>query len=127
MVTLWTFSAACFKISFPTLVEPVIETFFTISDDINWDEILAGSPDNKFTTPGGTPASFIIFISSITLPGVITSGLQITEHPAAKAVEIFLEDKTIGKFHGINPATTPTGSYFTYILVCSNLLSTIWP
>ena len=50
---------------------------------------------------------------------------QITEHPAARAVEIFLEAKTIGKFHGIKPATTPTGSYFTYILVFSNLLSTI--
>ena len=48
-------------------------------------------------------------IISITHPGVITSGLQITEHPAARAVEIFLEAKTIGKFHGTNAATTPTG------------------
>ena len=45
----------------------------------------------------------------MTLPGVITSGLTITEHPAAKAVEIFLEAKIIGKFHGTNAATTPTG------------------
>ena len=37
------------------------------------------------------------------------SGLQITEQPAANAVEIFLAAKTIGKFHGINAATTPTG------------------
>ena len=46
----------------------------------------------------------------MTVPGVITSGLQITEHPAAKAVEIFLEAKTRGKFHGDKAATTPTGS-----------------
>ena len=29
--------------------------------------------------------------------------------PAARAVEIFLEAKTIGKFHGTRAATTPTG------------------
>jgi len=45
----------------------------------------------------------------ITAPGVITSGLQITEQPAANAVEIFLEARTIGKFQGTNAATTPTG------------------
>ena len=37
--------------NFPTLVEPVIETFFTISDSINCSDIEAGSPDNKLTTP----------------------------------------------------------------------------
>ena len=45
----------------------------------------------------------------MTTPGVITSGFIITEHPAAKAVEIFRADKTAGKFHGDNAATTPTG------------------
>ena len=86
-----------------------MEIFFIISDLINSDEIAAGSPDNKFTTPGGTPASLHILTISITLPGVITSGLTITEHPAARAVEIFLEAKITGKFHGTNAATTPTG------------------
>ena len=47
--------------------------------------------------------------SSITVPGVITSGLHITEHPAASAVEIFLEAKIKGKFQGTRAATTPTG------------------
>ena len=40
----------------------------------------------------------------------MTSGLQITEQPAANAVEIFLEAKTSGKFQGDKAATTPTGS-----------------
>ena len=71
--------------------------------------MLGGSPDNKFTTPGGTPASRQISTNSITVPGVITSGLQITEHPAASAVDIFLDAKIKGKFHGTNAATTPTG------------------
>ena len=43
------------------------------------------------------------------MPGVITSGLTITEHPAANAVEIFLEDNNNGKFQGVSAATTPIG------------------
>ncbi len=43
------------------------------------------------------------------MPGVIVSGLIITEHPAARAVEIFLAAKMRGKFQGDNAATTPTG------------------
>ena len=109
MVTLCTLSAACFNINLPTLEEPVIEIFFTISDAINCDAMLGGSPESKLTTPGGTPHSLQISTNSITVPGVITSGLIITEHPAASAVEIFLEDKTNGKFHGDKAATTPTG------------------
>ena len=87
----------------------MIEIFLIMSDLINSSEIPAGSPDNKFTTPGGTPASLHMSTISITQPGVITSGLTITEHPAAKAVEIFLDAKTTGKFQGIKAATTPTG------------------
>ena len=109
IVTLWTLSAAFFKINLPTLVEPVIETFLIISDSSNSLDILGGSPERRFTTPGGTPASLQISTSSITVPGVITSGLQITEQPAAKAVEIFLAAKIKGKFQGTNAATTPTG------------------
>ena len=85
------------------------ETFLIISDSINSFDISAGSPDKRLTTPSGTPASLQILTNSITAPGVITSGLHITEQPAAKAVEIFLEAKTIGKFHGTKAATTPTG------------------
>ena len=102
-------SAACLRINFPTLEEPVIEIFFTISEAINCCAILGGSPDNKLITPGGTPHSLHISTSSITTPGVITSGFTITEHPAAKPVEIFLDDNTKGKFQGTNAATTPTG------------------
>ena len=81
-----------------------------MSEEINCDAIDGGSPDNKFTTPGGTPHWFIISTNYKTEPGVITSGLQITEHPAAKAVEIFLAARTNWKFHGDSAATTPTGS-----------------
>ena len=80
-----------------------------MSDAINSDAISAGSPDNKLTTPGGVPAWLTISTRAITDPGVITSGLHITEHPAAIAVAIFLAVKTRGKFHGESAATTPTG------------------
>ena len=69
--------------------------------DNNWSE-------NSFRVKT-TLNSEQISIISITLPGVITSGLTITEHPAAKAVEIFLEARITGKFHGTKAATTPTG------------------
>ena len=80
-----------------------------MSEEINSDAIEAGSPDKRFITPGGTPASLQMFTNYITLPGVITSGLTITEHPAAKAVEILRAAKIIGKFQGTKAATTPTG------------------
>ena len=102
-------TAACFKINLPTRVDPVIDIFLIISDEISCCAILGGSPDNKFITPLGTPHSLQISTNSITVPGVITSGFTITEHPAAKAVEIFLDDKTRGKFQGVKAATTPTG------------------
>ena len=102
-------SAACLRTILPTLVDPVIETFFTISDEINCSDTFAGSPDNTFMAPSGKPALFIISTKDITLPGVITSGLHITEHPAAKAVEIFLDANIHGKFQATSAATTPTG------------------
>ena len=110
MVTLCTFSAACFKINFPTLVDPVIDIFLTTSESISCDAISAGSPESIFTVPSGNPTSFIMSINVMTDPGVITSGLQIIEQPAPKAVEIFLEAKIHGKFQGTKPTTTPTGS-----------------
>ena len=56
--------------------------------------LLAGSPESKFTAPGGIPQSLIISTISITVPGVITSGLQITEQPAARAqLRLFLQLK----------------------------------
>ena len=71
-----------------------------ISDEINCDAIAGGSPDKRLTTPAGIPHSLQISTNSITTPGVIVSGLIITEQPAASAVEIFLAAKTSGKFQG---------------------------
>ena len=108
-------------------MDPVIEIFFIISDFISSSDILAGSPDNKFTTPGGTPASLQISTISITLPGVMTSGFTITEQPAANAVEIFLDASTTGKFQGTKAATTPIGWYITCIRVLGKRLWFISP
>ena len=58
IVTLWTLSAAFFKISFPTLVEPVIETFLTISDSISCSETDAGSPLSLAAVRTGLRLSF---------------------------------------------------------------------
>ena len=64
-------SAACLRINLPTLEEPVIEIFLTMSEAINCCAILGGSPDSKLITPGGTPHSLHISTSSITTPGVV--------------------------------------------------------
>ena len=63
-----------------------------------------------FTTPGGRPASVKARASSATLAGVSSGPLMMMEQPAASAAAIFLTAWLIGKFHGVNAATTPTGS-----------------
>ena len=87
----------------------MIETFLTISEEISCSETFAGSPDNKLIAPSGKPALLIISTNDITLPGVMVSGLHMTEQPAAKAVEIFLDANMQGKFQGTKAATTPIG------------------
>ena len=53
--------------------------------------------------------------------------MTITEQPAAKAVEIFLEARITGKFQGTKAATTPTGWYITCIRVLGKRLWFISP
>ena len=61
-------------------------------------------------------------------PADLTFALNLIMHgELIEDKRIFLEAKITGKFQGINAATTPTGSYLTYIRVFSNLLSTICP
>ncbi len=37
-------------------MDPVIEIFYIISEEINLEEIEDVSPESKLVTPGGTPA-----------------------------------------------------------------------
>jgi hypothetical protein len=64
-------------------------------------------------TPFGSPASAKHFTSAAQDAGVSSGPLMMTEQPAASAHEILRTAWLIGKFHGVNAATGPTGSLNT--------------
>ena len=61
-------------------------------------------------TPAGTPASWKARISCAGEAGVSSGALTMMEQPDASAAESFRTTWLIGKFHGVNAATGPTGS-----------------
>jgi hypothetical protein len=63
--------------------------------------------------PGGTPASTNARISSAGEAGVSSGAFTMIEQPAASAAESLRTIWLIGKFHGVNAATGPTGSLTT--------------
>src|SRR5918999_2046038 len=94
----------------PTGIEPVNDTLRTIGDGIRCSDTFAGTPNTRLSTPGGTPASTTQRTSSTQLPGVSSDAFRISEQPAASAPPILRAGVSVGKFHGVNAATTPTGS-----------------
>ena len=97
----------------PTGTEPVNEILRTIGEAIRCSETFAGTPNTRLSTPGGTPASSKHFTSSTQAPGVSSEALTMIEQPAASAAAILRTGVSVGKFHGVNAATTPTGSVTT--------------
>ena len=73
----------------------------------------APPPVTTFTTPSGIPASRHSRPISKVVSGVYEAGLITTVLPAAMAGAIFHAAIWIGKFHGVIPTHTPTGSYRT--------------
>jgi hypothetical protein len=67
-------------------------------------------PGTTLTTPSGTPASAQSLASSTALHGVCSAGLSTIVLPAARAGASFQAAFWIGKFQGMMPAQTPTGS-----------------
>ena len=65
------------------------------------------------STPGGRPASSKHFTRSTQAPGVSSDALMMIEQPAASEAAILRAGVSIGKFHGVKAATTPTGSVTT--------------
>ncbi|MNY62652.1 hypothetical protein D3C86_1995100 [compost metagenome] len=61
-------------------------------------------------TPAGTPASTKARMSSAGDAGVSSGALTMMEQPVASAAESLRTIWLIGKFHGVNAATGPTGS-----------------
>ena len=97
----------------PTGIEPVKEIFFTTVAGMRCSDTLAGTPNTRLSTPAGRPASAKHFTSSTQPPGVSSEALMMSEQPAASAPAILRTGVSVGKFHGVNAATTPTGSCST--------------
>ncbi|MNL24289.1 hypothetical protein D3C87_1457170 [compost metagenome] len=81
--------------------------------------LASGAPASRprpvitFRTPAGNPALSAMPASSRAVNGVSSDGLSTTVQPAASAGATFHEAISIGKFHGMIAATTPTGSLIT--------------
>ncbi len=106
-------SAASLARCLPTGTEPVNEILRTASLRSRCSDTFAGTPNTRLSTPRGTPASLKQRTSSTQLPGVSSDALMMIEHPAASAAPIFRAGVRVGKFHGVNAVTTPTGSWIT--------------
>jgi hypothetical protein len=77
---------------------------------IKAEPVVSPGPVTMLTTPSGSPASYRISPSSSAVNGVCSAGFKTTVQPAAIAGASFQPAITIGKFHGIICAHTPTGS-----------------
>ena len=95
--------------SFPVAIEPVNESWRTAGVRVNTSPIGAGSPQTRFSTPGGKPAAWKISNSSTAESGVCSAGLSTTVLPAASAGASLRVTIELGKFQGVMQATTPRG------------------
>src|ERR671935_1645431 len=64
---------------------------------------------STLNTPGGSPASSVIFAIISAVSGVAEAGLRTTVQPAARAGAILRVTIVAGKFHGVTAATGPIG------------------
>src|ERR1700694_2397652 len=94
----------------PTGTEPVKEILRTMSEAMTCVDTSDGTPNTRLHTPFGKPASAKQRTSSTQAPGVSSDALMMIEQPAASAAAILRAGVSVGKFHGVNAATTPTGS-----------------
>ena len=105
--------------SFPTSVEPVKPSLRTIGLDVISPPIAgasAASPVTTEKTPGGTPASSARAAIASAVSGVCSAGFSTIVQPTARAGADLRVGIAAGKFHGVIPAVTPTGSRSTTIL-----------
>ena len=117
--TFFTVSLHSFINSFPTGVDPVKETFFTIGfEHISSPTSLVKSLSAVTTskTPSGTPALLASTDMATAVKGVSSLGFNTVVHPAANAGPTFLVIIAIGKFQGVMSAHTPTASLIAIIL-----------
>ena len=91
----------------PISVDPVNEIWRTSGDSRRTSPIGAGSPQTRFSTPAGNPASWKTSKIFIADKGVSSAGFATMVFPAATAGAILRSNIAFGKFHGVIHATTP--------------------
>ena len=102
----------------PTSVEPVKPSLRTIGLDVISPPISgasSASPVTTLSTPGGRPASSPSASIASAVSGVCSAGLSTIVQPAASAGAALRVGIAAGKFQGVIPAVTPTGSLVTTI------------
>ncbi len=107
-------------ICLPTSVEPVKATLSTPGCSTRARPV-APAPVTMLTTPGGRSAWRQMSAKNSAVSGVVSAGLSTTVLPAARAGAIFQASMSIGKFHGITCAATPSGRGSGPKPACSSL------
>ena len=97
----------------PTTVEPVNATLSTSGCEASSSPTVEPPPVITFTTPFGRSVSSRISASLSAVSGVLDAGFRTHVLPIASAGASFQTAITSGKFHGMIPAHTPTGSRST--------------
>ena len=93
----------------PTSVEPVNATLST-PGWLTSASPVRPSPVTMLSTPGGSPASWLISARSSAVSGVHSAGFSTTVLPMASAGAIFHAAIRRGKFQGITWPQTPHGA-----------------
>ncbi|MNC12476.1 hypothetical protein D3C75_602000 [compost metagenome] len=105
-------AAACMILR-PVGTLPVKAILSTCGCSANGAPASRPKPVTTFSTPAGNPALSAMPASSRAVSGVSSEGLSTRVQPAASAGATFHAAISIGKFHGMIAATTPTGSLIT--------------
>jgi hypothetical protein len=104
--------------NFPTSVDPVNPSLRTSGFDVSSRPIAgasSASPVTMLSTPAGSPASSPSRATARPDSGVCSAGFSTMVQPAASAGADLRVIIAAGKFQGVIPAVTPTGSFVTTI------------
>ena len=102
-------AAACMTLR-PAAVLPVNEILSISGCAVSAAPTPSAPPFTTLTTPAGTPPSATRSSSACSVGDVSSDGFSTTAQPAASAGASFHAVVTIGKFHGMTSAATPTES-----------------
>ena len=122
--------AHCAMRSFPTSLEPVNPSLRTEGFEVISPPIAGASsaaPVTTEKTPAGTPASSASAAIASADSGVCSAGFSTIVQPAASAGADLRVGIAAGKFHGVIPAVTPTGSFVTWIRLSGHGVGTVSP